>query len=43
MYDSLSLRERLLPSRATPGLWQGIDGYGLAAVRKKLLCAYFYY
>ncbi len=28
-FDALRLREALVPTRATPGLWAGLDAYGL--------------
>ena len=35
--DALRLREALLPSRNTPGLWAGLDGYGVGAADAVLL------
>lgn len=35
-HTALALREALLPSRSTPGLWQSIDQCGLAAADRRL-------
>ena len=35
-HNALALREALLPSRSTPGLWQSIDQTGLAAADSSL-------